>query len=65
MNNDTYREGNLKLLEMMISQIDDFIENTQHGEGPKSFVIDENAINRKLCSTRIYHSNLNALELSS
>lgn len=27
--NDTYREGNLKFLEMMISQINDFIENTR------------------------------------
>ena len=49
--NDTYREGNLKLLEMMISQINDIIENTRHGDGPKSFVIDMNEINKKLCST--------------
>ena len=51
MNNDTYREGNLKLLEMMISQINDFIENTRHGDGPKSYVINEDEINKKLCST--------------
>ena len=49
--NDTYREGNLKLLEMMISQINDIIENTRHGDGPKSVIIDEDAINKKLCST--------------
>ena len=49
--NDTYREGNLKLLEMVISQINDFIENTRHGDGPKSYVIDEDEINKKLCST--------------
>jgi len=49
--NDTYRKGNLKLLEMMISQINDFIENTRHGDGPKSYVIDEDDINKKLCST--------------
>jgi hypothetical protein len=48
---DTYREGNLKFLEMMISQINDFIENTRHGDGPKSYVIDEDEINKKLCST--------------
>ena len=36
---------------MMISQINDFIENTRHGDGPKSYVIDEDEINKKLCST--------------
>lgn len=51
MTNDRYRKGNLKLLEMMISQINDFIENTRHGDGPKSYVIDEDEINKKLCST--------------
>ena len=48
---NTYREGNLKLLEMMISQINNIIENTRRGDGPKSFVIDEDEINKKLCST--------------
>lgn len=57
---DTYRKGNLKLLEMMISQINDFIENTRHDEGPKSYVIDEDEINRKLCSTNKFAYMLDA-----
>ena len=48
---DTYREGNLKLLEMMISQINDIIENIRHGDGPKSFIINVDEIDKKLCST--------------
>ena len=56
MINDRYRKGNLKLLEMMISQINNSIENTRHEDGPKSCIldeciIDEDEINRKLCST--------------
>lgn len=49
--NDKYRKGNLKLLEMMISQINNLIESIKHGDGPKSFIIDEDEINKKLCST--------------
>lgn len=49
--NDKYRKGNLKLLEMMISQINNLIESTKHGDGPRSFIIDEDKINKKLCST--------------
>lgn len=48
---DTYREGNLKLLEMMMSQINDIIENTQHGEKAKPFIIDVSEIDKMLCST--------------
>lgn len=55
--NDVYREGNLKLLQMMISQLNNLIEpenifdpiNSDHT--PRPFIIDMEEINEKLCST--------------
>ena len=55
--NDVYREGNLKLLEMMISQLNNLIEpanifdpiNSDHT--PRQSIIDMDEINEKLCST--------------
>ena len=54
--NDVYREGNLKLLEIMISQVNKLIlnklidsRNPYHT--PKQFIIDMEEINEKLCST--------------
>lgn len=48
---DTYRRGNLKFLEMVISQLNDLIDPANPNHGPRSFIIDVDEINKKLCST--------------
>ena len=49
--NDVYREGNLKLLEMMISQLNNSIDPTKPNHAPKPDIVDMVAINEELCST--------------
>lgn len=48
--NEIYREGNLKLLEIMISQLNRLIDPTNPNHTPRPFIIDMEEINEKLCS---------------
>ena len=52
MFNDNYREGNLRLLEMMISQLTELIDPTNVDHAPRQSIIDMDKINEQLCSTR-------------
>jgi len=49
--NDAYRKGNLKLLEMMISQLNNSIDPTKPNHAPRPDIIDMVAINEELYST--------------
>lgn len=49
--NDVYRKGNLKLLEIMISQLNKLIDLANPNHTPRPFIIDMDEINEKLCST--------------
>lgn len=49
--NEIYREGNLKLLEIMISQLNKLIDPANPNHAPRPFIIDMEEINEKLCST--------------
>ena len=49
--NNTYKRGNLRLLEMMIFQLNDLIDPSKPDHTPRPVVIDMAAINEKLCST--------------
>ena len=49
--NDVYREGNLKLLEMMISQLNNSIDPINVDHAPRPNIIDMDEINEQLCST--------------
>lgn len=51
MFNDNYREGNLRLLEMMISQLTDLIDPTKPNHAPRQSIIDMDKINEQLWST--------------
>lgn len=51
MFNDNYREGNLRLLEMMISQLTELIDPTNVDHTPRQSIIDMDKINEKLWST--------------
>ena len=51
MFNDNYREGNLRLLEMMISQLTDLIDPTKPNHAPRQSLIDMDKINEQLWST--------------
>jgi hypothetical protein len=46
-----YRKGNLRLLEMMISQLDNLIDPTTPNHAPRPFIVDMDKINEQLCST--------------
>lgn len=48
---DIYRKGNLRLLEMMISQLDNLIDPTKPNHAPRPFIVDMDKINEQLCST--------------
>lgn len=48
---DIYRKGNLKLLNMMISQLDNLIDPTTPNHAPRPFIVDMDKINEQLCST--------------
>lgn len=48
---DVYRKGNLRLLEMMISQLDNLIDPTKPNHAPRPFIVDMDKINEQLCST--------------
>jgi hypothetical protein len=48
--NEIYREGNLKLLEIMISQLNRLIDPANPNHAPRPFIIDMEEINEKLCS---------------
>lgn len=48
---DVYRKGNLRLLEMMISQLDNLIDPTKPIHAPRPFIVDMDKINEQLCST--------------
>ena len=49
--NEIYRKGNLKLLEIMISQLNKIIDPTNPNHSPRPFIIDMEEINEKLCPT--------------
>ena len=51
MFNDNYREGNLRLLEMMISQLTDLIDPANVNHAPRQSLIDMDKINEQLCPT--------------
>lgn len=51
MFNDNYREGNLRLLEMMISQLTELIDPANVDHAPRQSIIDMDKINEQLCST--------------
>ena len=46
-----YHKGNLRLLEMMISQLDNLIDPTTPNHAPRPFIVDMDKINEQLCST--------------
>lgn len=46
-----YHKGNLRLLEMMISQLDNLIDPTIPNHAPRPFIVDMDKINEQLCST--------------
>lgn len=49
--NEIYRKGNLKLLEIMISQLNKLIDPANPNHTPRPFIIDMEEINEKLCPT--------------
>lgn len=49
--NEIYRKGNLKLLEIMISQLNRRIDPANPNHTPRPFIIDMEEINEKLCPT--------------
>lgn len=49
--NDVYRKGNLKLLEMMISQLNNSIDPAKPNHAPRPDIIDMDEISEQLCST--------------
>lgn len=49
--NDAYRKGNLKLLEMMISQLNKTFGPANPDHTPRPFIIDMDEINKAICST--------------
>lgn len=49
--NEIYRKGNLKLLEIMISQLNKLIDPANPNHAPRPFIIDMEEINEKLCPT--------------
>lgn len=46
-----YRKGNLKLLELMISQLNKLIDPANPNHAPRPFIVDMDKINEQLCST--------------
>ena len=48
---NVYHKGNLKLLSMMISQLDNLIDPTKPNHAPRPFIVDMDKINEQLCST--------------
>ena len=48
---NAYHKGNLRLLEMMISQLDNLIDPTTPNHAPRPFIVDMDKINEQLCST--------------
>ena len=48
---DVYRKGNLRLLEMMISQLNNLIDPTKPNHAPRQSIFDMDEINETLCST--------------
>lgn len=48
---NVYHKGNLKLLSMMIAQLDNLIDPTKPNHAPRPFIVDMDKINEQLCST--------------